>query len=122
MLWLWTLKEKLLTYLIALADARTPFTGKLFAVLSIVYLLSPLDVLLDTVPFIGLIDDLLIVPLGIWITSKNIPKDVLMDAEARAKTYKGKLNTIAAFVLAFIVVWILIVLALLYFLVKAIFF
>ena len=121
MFWFWKLKENLITYLIALADKRTPFMGKLFAVLSIVYLLSPVDVLLDTIPFAGFIDDLFIVPLGVWISSKNIPKNVLLDAEEQAKKYKGKLNVIAGFILSFILIWILIAFILLFLLIKVTF-
>ena len=122
MFWLWTLKERLLTYLIALTDPRTPGVGKLFAVLSIVYLLSPIDGLIDTIPLAGFIDDLIIVPFGLWISSKTIPKDVLLDAAERAKKYNGKLNFVVGGLLTLITIWILVVVGLLYFLIRTLFF
>jgi uncharacterized membrane protein YkvA (DUF1232 family) len=121
MFWLWTLKEKLLTFLIALTDSRTPTVGKVLAVLGLVYLLSPVDVLLDTIPFAGFLDDLVIVPLGLWLARKFVPDEVIRDAGERAQVYKGKLNIALGVLVALITVWILIILGLLYLLVRAVF-
>jgi len=121
MLLIWTLKDKLLTYLIALTDPRTPVAGKVFAILSMVYLLSPVDIFLDTIPFAGFLDDLVLVPLGIRLSSKMIPPEVLQDAQKKAATYKGKLNLIAGIIVTLVLVWILVILGLVYLLLKTVF-
>jgi uncharacterized membrane protein YkvA (DUF1232 family) len=41
------------------------------------YALSPIDLIPDFIPILGYLDDLLIVPLGIFLVVRLIPADVL---------------------------------------------
>lgn len=116
---IWGLKDELLVFLLALRDSRTPLSGKLFALLSIVYLVSPIDIVTDILPFAGVLDDLILVPFGIWLSQQRIPKEVLESARIKAKKYHGTLNIIAGALIGMVLLWLLLVLTLLYFLIRA---
>lgn len=74
------------TYALAVAyrDPRTPWYGKAWALLVVAYAVSPIDLIPDFIPVIGYLDDLLLVPLGIWVALRLIPPDVLADARRAA--------------------------------------
>ena len=48
------------------------------------YAFSPIDLIPDFIPVLGLVDDLLIVPAGIWLVLKLIPADLLAELRAQA--------------------------------------
>lgn len=59
-------------------DARTPVKTKLtIAVLGLIYIVSPIDIAPDILPLLGLTDDMVILPLIMWIL---LPQNVLDDA------------------------------------------
>ena len=80
-------KLKAETYALYLAarDPRTPWAAKILAACVVAYLLSPIDLIPDFVPVIGYLDDLILVPIGIAVVIRLIPRDVLADCRARAK-------------------------------------
>jgi uncharacterized membrane protein YkvA (DUF1232 family) len=61
----------------------------------------------DFIPVIGYLDDLLIVPLGIWLVVKLIPPAVMTECREKAATMSGKKsrNWVAAGIV--IVIWLL---------------
>jgi len=60
-------------------DPRVPTHGKLVAALVAAYALSPIDLIPDFIPILGYLDDLILVPLGMWWALKLIPPDVLAE-------------------------------------------
>jgi uncharacterized membrane protein YkvA (DUF1232 family) len=77
------LKAELGVLRIAYADQRTPWSARLLIGLTIGYLLSPIDLIPDFIPVLGLLDDLLLVPVLISLSIKLIPPIVM--SEARQK-------------------------------------
>lgn len=69
---------------IAARDPRTPWPAKLLAAVVVAYALSPIDLIPDFIPVLGYLDDLVLVPLGIWLVLRLIPDEVMADARARA--------------------------------------
>ncbi len=65
---------------------KTPWYAKAFAVLIIGYVLSPIDLIPDFIPVIGYLDDLVIVPAGISLLIKMIPKEVLEECREKARS------------------------------------
>ena len=65
-------------------DPRTPWYTKLFAVFIVAYAFSPIDLIPDFIPFIGHLDDLVIVPLGITLVMKMISPPVMEASNAKA--------------------------------------
>lgn len=62
----------------AVHDPRTPLLSKVLPWLVLAYALSPLDLIPDFIPVLGLLDDMLLLPLGLWASYKLIPKEVSM--------------------------------------------
>ncbi|WP_345719891.1 YkvA family protein [Qipengyuania sphaerica] len=58
--------------------------AKLLAGAVAAYALSPIDLIPDFIPVLGLLDDLLIVPAGIWSVLKLVPKDLMSDFREQA--------------------------------------
>lgn len=80
-----TLKRKVVVVYFALRDLRTPRLAKIVGGIVTAYALSPIDLIPDFIPVIGLLDDLLLVPAGIWLTVRLIPPHILADAHAKAE-------------------------------------
>lgn len=69
--------------LAAARDVRTPALARWVALATLAYALSPVDLIPDFIPVLGQLDDLLLVPLGLWLALLLIPPDVLADHRAR---------------------------------------
>jgi uncharacterized membrane protein YkvA (DUF1232 family) len=78
------LKSETYALYLAYRDPRVPWYAKLFAALVLAYALSPIDLIPDFIPVIGYVDDLLILPAGIALALKMIPKNVMDDARTAA--------------------------------------
>jgi uncharacterized membrane protein YkvA (DUF1232 family) len=82
---------KLQTYslVLALRDRRTPWYAKAWVGLVVAYAFSPIDLIPDFIPLLGYLDDLLLVPLGIFLALKMIPPEVMADARRSAQQASG---------------------------------
>jgi uncharacterized membrane protein YkvA (DUF1232 family) len=76
-LWARTLKRDLVAVFRAAQDPRTPWIARLVAGVVVAYALSPIDLIPDFIPVLGLLDDLLLVPLGLWCAVRLIPPPIL---------------------------------------------
>jgi uncharacterized membrane protein YkvA (DUF1232 family) len=85
----WSLKHKILTLFYAFKDKRTPLYAKIATLSSIIYLVSPADILPDVIPLAGYIDDIVIVPFLIDLSTKLLPAEIKKDAEQKARS-RGK--------------------------------
>ena len=103
---------KLETYALYLAykDPRTPWYSKVFAACVVAYALSPIDLIPDFVPVLGYLDDLILIPLGVTLALKMIPRQVLDECRERARESLGQKkprNWVAAGVI--ISIWLILV-------------
>lgn len=78
------LKREVLTVYCASRDQRTPIIARGLALLVVAYALSPIDLIPDFIPVLGLLDDLILVPIGVWLVIKLIPDHILGDARVAA--------------------------------------
>ena len=72
----WMLKKELIVLYYGLRDDRTPIYAKIPAILSVCYLISPIDLIPDFIPFVGYLDDLVIVPLLLNAAIRLLPLPV----------------------------------------------
>ena len=73
----------------ALRDPRAPGWLKAATAGLVLYLLSPIDLLPDAIPFLGVMDDMVLLPLAIrWLLGK-LPAGLRADLEARAAAGKA---------------------------------
>ncbi len=61
------------------ADPRTPKTAKILLWIAIGYALSPIDLIPDFIPVIGYLDDMIIVPVLLYIAIRSVPKNVYIE-------------------------------------------
>ena len=73
---------------LSLKSKQTPFVAKLLAFLTIGYALSPIDLIPDFIPVLGLLDDLVLLPILITLTIKFIPKEVFNAFLEESQTLK----------------------------------
>ena len=76
-------REATVLYLVA-RDPRTPWAARLVAGAVAAYALSPVDLIPDFIPILGLLDDLVLVPLGVALALRLVPAHVVAEARARA--------------------------------------
>ncbi len=53
---------------------ETPFPARLFGMALAAYALSPIDLIPDFIPVLGLLDDAIILPAGLWLFLKMLPE------------------------------------------------
>lgn len=108
------LKNELHAISLACRDRRTPWYAKALAILIVAYALSPVDLIPDFIPVLGYLDDLVIIPAGIFLVLKMIPGEVIEQCreKAKAKPLGGKSRWIGASII--VSIWLLV----LYFVIK----
>jgi uncharacterized membrane protein YkvA (DUF1232 family) len=105
--WAAALKENIYALYLAARDPRVPVVAKLVVVLVVAYALSPIDLIPDFIPVLGYLDDLLLLPMGIALAIKLMPRDVWEDCKSQARAQLGSelpRNRTAAIVI--VMVWI----------------
>jgi uncharacterized membrane protein YkvA (DUF1232 family) len=77
---------KINTYALYLAgrDPRVPWAARILIALVAAYALSPVDLIPDVIPVIGYLDDLLLIPLGIWLALRFVPTVVWQECRQKA--------------------------------------
>lgn len=82
--WAKALRRDVMSLWFAARDSRTPTAARLLAVALAAYALSPIDLIPDFIPVLGYLDELILLPAGIWLCLRLIPAPVLADARAAA--------------------------------------
>ena len=101
------LKAETYTLYLVVRDPRTPWFAKLLAGAVVAYALSPIDLIPDFIPVLGYLDDLLLLPLGIWLAVRLVPAEVMQDCRRQAQESPGPVaaaNRAAAVVI--VVIWL----------------
>ncbi len=113
--WAQRLKGELVALWFCARHPRTPLAAKLLALAVVAYAFSPIDLIPDFVPVLGYLDDVILLPIGIFLTLKLIPGDVLEECRAQAarwleeKRPRPKNYVAAAVIVAlwFAVLWLI---------------
>lgn len=103
--WARTIKRDAIALFLAARDPRTPWYAKVMAVLVAAYALSPIDLIPDFIPVLGYLDDLVIVPLGIWIVVRLVPSSLMQEFRVEAARMKARPVSRAG-ALAIVLLWI----------------
>lgn len=103
--WARRLKREVGALWLAARDPRTPIIAKFVALATAAYALSPIDLIPDFVPVLGLLDDLILVPAGIWLARRLIPPALLDELRAAAQAHVLPVSRTAAGVV--IALWVL---------------
>lgn len=103
--WARRLKRDVVALWLAARDPRTPIGAKLLAGAVAAYALSPIDLIPDFIPVLGYLDDLIIVPAGIWLALKLIPSELMDELRAEAER-RGTRPKSRGAMFAIVLVWI----------------
>ncbi len=83
------LKTSADTLYLAARHPRTPWYAKAVAALVVAYAFSPIDLIPDPIPVLGLLDDLVLLPLGFLLARRLVPAEVWEECLARAREGAG---------------------------------
>ncbi len=103
------MKEKLAIAVHAVRDPRTPLLAKLLLVFLLAYVISPIDLIPDFIPVLGLLDDMILVPAVISVVYLLLPETALADAKRHLPEAVDKQKLMRAGMLLVIVIWVLMV-------------
>lgn len=92
---------------IAAHHRETPWYAKPLIGLVVGYALSPIDLIPDFIPILGMVDDLLLVPVGIYWCIQLVPADVMAKAYQRARMITLKKSLTGAVVI--VAIWIAVI-------------
>jgi uncharacterized membrane protein YkvA (DUF1232 family) len=98
------------TYALYLAyrHPQTPWYAKVFVALIVGYVFSPIDPIPDFIPGVGLLDEMVVVPIGVLLAAKMIPPDVFEECTEKAREVaegEKPVSRIAAVVI--VAVWLM---------------
>ena len=82
--WAQRLKQDVVALWFCTRHPRTPFIAKALAAALVAYAFSPIDLIPDFIPVLGYLDELILLPLGIWLILKLVPPDVLAECRTQA--------------------------------------
>jgi uncharacterized membrane protein YkvA (DUF1232 family) len=86
--------------------AETPRLVKVVAVLVLAYALSPIDLIPDFIPVLGLLDDVVLLPLGIALVVKLTPRHLWQARLAEAEVGQEKLPRLLWGALIVVAIWL----------------
>jgi uncharacterized membrane protein YkvA (DUF1232 family) len=105
LLWAKALKRQALILWYAARDPRTPLWIKLMLAVVIAYAFSPIDLIPDFIPVLGLLDEALLLPAIIWLMIRCLPESVMTAASAQAQAHTGRVTSRAG-AIAIILIWL----------------
>ena len=103
------LRREVYALYLAYKDPRVPWYAKLAAACVVAYVFNPIDLIPDFIPVLGYLDDLLVVPLGIYLVLKWIPDEVMAECRQKAQAAMSQprpTNWLAAGII--VVIWIIV--------------
>ncbi len=105
--WAQTLTRDVHALYLACGDPRVPWYAKALAIVVVGYALSPIDLIPDFIPVLGLLDDLVLLPAGLYLVLKFIPSEVLEDHRRQASAAAAERPTCRIAAVAIVAIWAL---------------
>ena len=99
-------REDLLVMMVALKDSRTPVAIKAAFLIGLFYCISPIDIIPDAIPVLGMVDDAVILPAAVFGLIRFLPPQVRADAQVRAERLGRRLPYIMALASIALIAWI----------------
>jgi len=117
--WARRMKRDTLALYLARRDPRVPLHAKAMAMVTAAYALSPIDLIPDFIPVLGYLDELIILPLFIYLTIRLIPPDIIVELRAQADQHlsENRPRSMTGAVVI-ILIWLSIVALVVYWLIK----
>ena len=103
--WAAAIKRDVVALNIAGRDPRVPWYVKLAAVAVAAYALSPIDLIPDFIPVLGYLDDVIILPVAIFLVIKMIPAPLMAEFRQEAQR-RAERPTSRAGAILIVAIWI----------------
>jgi len=75
------IKSNILLLYQGLGDPRVPLLVKVLSLLIVAYIISPIDIIPDFIPILGLLDEVILVPIFLSFTVRLMPSEIRQDYE-----------------------------------------
>ena len=103
--WARTLKRDTYAVYLAARSPSTPWYVKALAAVVAAYAFSPIDLIPDFIPVLGYLDDLILIPLGIWLVVSLIPEQAMAEHRAKASEAMQRPHDDKAAAIAIMAIW-----------------
>ena len=90
-------------------DPQTPWPARLVGLLVAAYALSPIDLIPDFIPVLGLLDDAILIPLGVLLFTRLVPPEQFAKHRAAAEAAAERPRSRTG-VLIVVIIWIVLAL------------
>lgn len=90
--WARKLKSDLVTLWFCQKHPDTPLAARALSVLVVAYAFSPIDLIPDFIPVLGYLDDVVILPVGIYLALRLIPGHVKAESRVKAAEWQEAQN------------------------------
>lgn len=107
--WARRIKRDGVTLWFARKHPRTPWHAKALGFFVVAYALSPIDLIPDFIPVLGYVDDVLLLPVLIWLAIRLLPPEVLAECRGQAEAWmqtRGSKPSSRAGALLIVVLWL----------------
>ncbi len=101
--WPWMFKKEIIILYYGLRDKRTTAIASLPVIVSVIYLLSPIDLIPDFIPFFGYMDDFVVVSLLLNLSIRLLPGEVREESLLKASKHQKKLQWIFFLIIIFFI-------------------
>ncbi|BEU87326.1 YkvA family protein [Selenomonas sp. TAMA-11512] len=101
-------RRDFIVLLAAFKNPRTPRSVKIAFIAAMLYMISPIDIIPDSIPFLGVLDDAVILPTAIYGIRQMLSPRVRYEAEEQASVVERYMPHILIGVTVFLVLWLLI--------------
>lgn len=88
--WARRIKRDAMTLWFARAHPATPWYAKAMGGFVVAYALSPIDLIPDFIPVLGYLDDVILLPILIWLTVRMLPPEVLAESRQKAEQWMAE--------------------------------
>lgn len=100
-----------MTLWFARSHPATPWYAKAMGAFVVAYALSPIDLIPDFIPVLGYVDDVILLPVLIWLTVRMLPPEVLAESRQKAERWMaGQLSKPRSLggAVAIVLIWVVV--------------
>jgi uncharacterized membrane protein YkvA (DUF1232 family) len=106
--WARRVKRDAMMLWFARSHPATPWYAKAMGAFVVAYALSPIDLIPDFIPVLGYVDDVVLLPILIWLTVRMLPPEALADSRQKAEQWmeeRGAKPRSVGGAVAIVVIW-----------------